>query len=88
MADKATGRTRANNSPEETFRIIRDTIISAIDLIINSEFFIQKHFLCTIPAPDSSYSAWVIHMLEKELNPDKIDPPIHTENLLSGGATT
>jgi hypothetical protein len=48
----------------------------------------QKHFLCTIPAPDSSYSAYEIHMLVNELNPDKIEPPIHTENLLSGGATT
>jgi hypothetical protein len=27
-------------------------------------------------------------MLANELNPDNIEPPIHTENLLSGGATT
>jgi len=27
-------------------------------------------------------------MLANELKPDKIEPPIQTENLLSGGATT
>jgi len=30
----------------------------------------------------------VIHILENEDNPDKMEPPIQTENLLSGGATT
>jgi len=39
-------------------------------------------------APDSSYSALVIHIAWKVDNEDKIDPPIHTENFLSGGATT
>jgi hypothetical protein len=48
----------------------------------------QKHFLWTICAPDSSYSACEIHMVLKELSPERMLPPIHTENLLSGGATT
>lgn len=48
----------------------------------------QKHFLWTMLAPDSSYSALVIHIAWKVDNEDKIDPPIHTENFLSGGATT
>ena len=39
-------------------------------------------------APLSSYSAYVIHMVEKELSPDRMLPPIQTENLLSGGAMT
>ena len=61
-----------------------------IHIILNNSIYkvYQKHFLCTIPAPDSSYSAYDIHMLANEVNPDKIEPPIHTENLLSGGATT
>lgn len=48
----------------------------------------QKHFLWTIPAPDSSYSALVTHMDEKLEREDNKDPPIQTENFLSGGATT
>ena len=39
-------------------------------------------------APDSSYSALVIHWSLKVEHEDKYDPPIHTENFLSGGATT
>jgi len=39
-------------------------------------------------APDSSYSALVIHIVEKVLREDKRDPPSQTENFLSGGATT
>merc|ERR1712003_433769 len=48
----------------------------------------QKHFLCTIVGPDSSYSPFVIHICWKVLKEDKIDPPIHTEYFRSGGATT
>merc|ERR1719420_1439065 len=48
----------------------------------------QKHFLCTIVGPDSSYSPFEIHICWKVLNEDRIDPPIHTEYLRSGGATT
>merc|ERR1712003_410530 len=48
----------------------------------------QKHFLCTIVGPDSSYSPFVIHICWKVLNEDKIEPPIQTEYLRSGGATT
>merc|ERR1740116_271100 len=47
----------------------------------------QKHFLCTIPGPLSSYSSLLIHISWKVLNDDKIDPPIQTEYLRSGGAT-
>jgi len=37
--------------------------------------------------PDSSYSCLEIHMDWKVDNEDKIEPPIHTEYLRSGGAT-
>lgn len=48
----------------------------------------QKHFLWTMTAPDSSYSALVIHMVWNVDNEDRIDPPIQTKNFLSWGATT
>merc|ERR1712225_224069 len=48
----------------------------------------QKHFLCTMPGPLSSYSSFFTHMLWKVDSEDRIDPPIHTEYLRSGGATT
>merc|ERR1719502_2499987 len=48
----------------------------------------QKHFLCTMVGPDSSYSALEIHICWKVLNEERIEPPIHTEYLRSGGATT
>merc|ERR1712078_57511 len=48
----------------------------------------QKHFLCTIVGPDSSYSPLEIHICWKVLNEERIEPPIHTEYLRSGGATT
>merc|ERR1712124_40265 len=48
----------------------------------------QKHFLWTIVGPDSSYSPFEIHICWKVLNEDKIDPPIQTEYLRSGGAIT
>merc|ERR1711972_551135 len=48
----------------------------------------QKHFLCTIVGPDSSYSLLEIHICWKVLKEDKMEPPIHTEYLRSGGATT
>merc|ERR1712216_1011926 len=47
----------------------------------------QKHLRCTIVGPDSSYSAFEIHICWKVLSEDKMDPPIHTEYLRSGGAT-
>merc|ERR1712113_318496 len=47
-----------------------------------------KHFLCTIEGPDSSYSFFVTHICWKVLKDDKMEPPIHTEYLRSGGATT
>merc|ERR1712166_1060405 len=48
----------------------------------------QKHFLCTIVGPDSSYSPFEIHICWNVLNEDRMEPPIHTEYLRSGGATT
>merc|ERR1719414_988244 len=48
----------------------------------------QKHLRCTIVGPDSSYSCLEIHICWNVLSEDKIDPPIHTEYLRSGGATT
>merc|ERR1719155_340485 len=48
----------------------------------------QKHFLCTIVGPDSSYSPFEIHICWKVLKEERMEPPIHTEYLRSGGATT
>merc|ERR1719215_1749762 len=48
----------------------------------------QKHFLWTIVGPDSSYSPLEIHICWKVLKEDKMEPPIQTEYLRSGGATT
>merc|ERR1712241_887462 len=48
----------------------------------------QKHLRCTMVGPDSSYSPFEIHICWKVLNEDRIEPPIHTEYLRSGGATT
>jgi len=36
--------------------------------------------------PDSSYSSLEIHICWKVDNEDKMEPPIHTEYFLSGGA--
>merc|ERR1719390_172364 len=48
----------------------------------------QKHLRCTMVGPDSSYSVFEIHICWNVDSDDKIDPPIHTEYLRSGGATT
>merc|ERR1719352_92279 len=48
----------------------------------------QKHFLCTMVGPDSSYSPLEIHICWKVLSDERIEPPIQTEYLRSGGATT
>merc|ERR1712232_100747 len=54
----------------------------------NAKDAAQKHFLCTIVGPDSSYSPLEIHCCWKVLRDERIEPPIHTEYLRSGGATT
>merc|ERR1712193_338655 len=38
--------------------------------------------------PDSSYSPLEIHIVAKVASEERIEPPIHTEYLRSGGATT
>merc|ERR1712146_440151 len=48
----------------------------------------QKHLRCTIEGPDSSYSCFEIHICWKVESEARIEPPIHTEYLRSGGATT
>merc|ERR1712217_197605 len=48
----------------------------------------QKHFLCTMVGPDSSYSPLEIHICWKVLRDERMEPPIHTEYFRSGGATT
>merc|ERR1740120_461166 len=48
----------------------------------------QKHFLCTMEGPDSSYSPLEIHICWKVEREERMEPPIHTEYLRSGGATT
>merc|ERR1711981_706010 len=45
-----------------------------------------KHFLWTMDGPHSSYSCLVIHICWKVEREAKMDPPIHTEYFLSGGA--
>merc|ERR1719471_643737 len=47
----------------------------------------MKHFLWTIPGPDSSYSSFWIHISWKVESEERIDPPIQTEYFRSGGAT-
>merc|ERR1712062_240094 len=49
---------------------------------------VQKHLRWTIVGPLSSYTPLLIHICWKVLNEDKIEPPILTEYLRSGGATT
>merc|ERR1719191_1840560 len=49
---------------------------------------LQKHLRWTMVGPDSSYSPFEIHICWKVLSEDKIEPPIQTEYLRSGGATT
>merc|ERR1711988_617488 len=46
----------------------------------------QKHFLCTIVGPDSSYSVFEIHICSNVDSEDRMEPPIHTEYLRSGAA--
>merc|ERR1712226_1167992 len=48
----------------------------------------QKHFLWTMVGPDSSYSPFEIHICWKVLSDERMEPPIHTEYLRSGGAPT
>ena len=45
------------------------------------------HFRCTILGPISLYSSAVIHVSANVDNEANMDPPIQTENRLSGGAT-
>ena len=44
--------------------------------------------VCTMVGPDSSYSPLEIHICWKVLSEDRIEPPIHSEYLRSGVATT
>merc|ERR1711918_148121 len=48
--------------------------------------FAQKHFLWTMVGPNSSYSPLEIHICWKVDREERIEPPIHTEYLRSGGA--
>merc|ERR1712118_623074 len=48
----------------------------------------QKHFRWTIVGPDSSYSFLEIHICWNVLKEERMEPPIQTEYLRSGGATT
>merc|ERR1712088_551356 len=47
---------------------------------------VQKHFLWTMDAPDSSYSSFEIHIDWKVEREARMEPPIQTEYFLSGGA--
>merc|ERR1711874_954006 len=46
----------------------------------------QKHLRCTMDGPLSSYSCLEIHICWKVESDERIEPPIHTEYLRSGGA--
>merc|ERR1740139_1842094 len=61
---------------------------NALEMQIGGKKLPQKHFLCTIVGPDSPYSPFEIHICWKVLSDERIEPPIHTEYLRSGGATT
>merc|ERR1711985_71334 len=46
----------------------------------------QKHLRCTMLGPDSSYSCLEIHICWKVESDERMEPPIQTEYLRSGGA--
>merc|ERR1719359_1683144 len=46
------------------------------------------HLRCTMVGPCSSYSPFVIHICWNVDSDETTEPPIHTEYLRSGGATT
>merc|ERR1719353_700941 len=46
----------------------------------------QKHLRCTMDGPDSSYSCFEIHICWKVESDERMEPPIQTEYLRSGGA--
>merc|ERR1712038_930741 len=48
---------------------------------------VYVHFRWTMDGPDSSYSSLVTHISSKVEREAKMDPPIQTEYLRSGGAT-
>merc|ERR1719453_254963 len=48
----------------------------------------QKHLRWTMAGPDSSYSCLEIHICWKVEREARMEPPIQTEYLRSGGATT
>lgn len=54
----------------------------------NHVICIQKHLWCTMLGPTSLNSAAVIHISWKADRDARIEPPIHTDIFLSGGATT
>ena len=47
---------------------------------------VYVHFRWTMLGPLSSYSSFLIHISSNVLSEDRMDPPIHTEYLRSGGA--
>merc|ERR1712113_1046737 len=57
-----------------------------VQIIIYVIHCIQVHFLCTIDGPASSYSSFLIHISSNVDSEDRMEPPIHTEYFLSGGA--
>jgi len=64
------------------------TSIQHSDYLLYKAGNAQKHFLCTMVGPDSSYSPLEIHICWNVLSEERIEPPIQTEYLRSGGATT
>ena len=53
--------------------------------IVHRTIAFQKHLRCTIDGPLSSYSCFVIHICWNVDSDARIEPPIHTLYLRSGG---
>merc|ERR1712118_329865 len=55
-------------------------------LPITKQRRVYVHLRWTMLGPLSSYSSFLIHISSKVLSEDRMEPPIHTEYLRSGGA--
>merc|ERR1719412_2881632 len=53
---------------------------------VGRRMYVYVHLRWTMEGPLSSYSSFLIHISSKVLSEDRIEPPIHTEYLRSGGA--
>merc|ERR1719216_115434 len=61
-------------------------IILQLDSSTSDSLSVYVHFLCTMLGPLSSYSSFLIHISSKVESEDRMEPPIQTLYLRSGGA--